>query len=78
VCAAKFECQIRSGYSRVYSSNGCIPLPLPPYRLEYPKLVADDPDDRGEPTYEPVTCAACSRLHLVDPKTGRVLGAEGD
>ncbi len=29
------------------------------------------PDDD---TYEPVTCTLCQRTHLVNPKTGRVLG----
>jgi hypothetical protein len=27
-------------------------------------------------TFEAVTCTACSRVHLVNPKTGRVLGLE--
>jgi hypothetical protein len=26
--------------------------------------------------YQTVTCAACSRTHLVNPKTGKVAGAE--
>jgi hypothetical protein len=25
-------------------------------------------------TYEPVTCTACQRVHLVNPATGKVLG----
>jgi hypothetical protein len=25
-------------------------------------------------TYETVICTACTRLHLINPKTGRVLG----
>jgi hypothetical protein len=32
------------------------------------------PADEGE-VYEAVTCLACTRTHLVNPKTGRVLGA---
>jgi hypothetical protein len=24
-------------------------------------------------TYEPVTCTACGRIHLVNPKSGKVL-----
>jgi hypothetical protein len=28
--------------------------------------------------YEAVTCTACTRIHLVNPRTGRVLGADGD
>jgi hypothetical protein len=38
--------------------------------------VADDPTE-GE-TYQPITCTICTRLHLVDPKTGRVLGIDED
>jgi hypothetical protein len=32
---------------------------------------ADDLTE-GEP-YEPVTCTACGRIHLVNPKSGKVL-----
>jgi hypothetical protein len=35
--------------------------------------VADDPA-RGEESFEPVTCTICTRIHLVNPKTGKVLG----
>jgi hypothetical protein len=34
----------------------------------------DPPDDR----YEGVDCLACTQVHFVDPKTGRVMGEEGD
>jgi len=27
-------------------------------------------------TYETVTCVACQQVHLVDPATGKVIGAE--
>jgi hypothetical protein len=40
--------------------------------------VADDPTERGDEFYEAVTCMACTRLHLVNPKSGKVLGADGD
>lgn len=40
--------------------------------------VADDPTERGDETYEAVTCAACSRVHLVNPATRRVLGNDDD
>jgi hypothetical protein len=36
-------------------------------------FIADDPT-RDEDAYEPVTCALCIRIHLVNPKTGKVLG----
>lgn len=39
-------------------------------------FVADDPDD--DTAYEPVTCTVCTRTHLVNPKSGKVLGAPDD
>jgi hypothetical protein len=27
-------------------------------------------------TYQPMSCLACQRVHLVNPATGKVLGAE--
>jgi len=33
--------------------------------------VFDDPN-----TYESVTCLACRQVHLVNPPTGKVLGAD--
>jgi len=37
--------------------------------------VADDDDDL---TFVQVTCFACAQAHLVNPKTGNVLGAAED
>lgn len=28
--------------------------------------------------FVPVTCLACNRVHMVNPKTGKVLGADQD
>ena len=36
--------------------------------------VADDPSEGDDNTYESMSCAACAQLHLVNPKTGKVLG----
>jgi len=36
-------------------------------------FIADDPAPAG---YHPVTCLACTRLHLVDPKTSKVATSE--
>jgi hypothetical protein len=36
---------------------------------------ADDPED-DDLTYIQVTCLACAQVHLVNPKTGKVLGSE--
>ena len=36
---------------------------------------ADDPGRAdADDTYEAVLCTACTKLHLINPKTGRVLG----
>jgi len=40
--------------------------------------VADDPNDWGEDTFESMTCTACTRVHLVNPNTGKVLGTDED
>jgi hypothetical protein len=38
--------------------------------------VADDPTERDD--YETIVCTACRRAHLVNPKTGRVIGGDDD
>jgi len=49
--------------------------------LSVQSFVADAaPDDdaaNGE-SYESVTCIACKLTHLVNPKSGKVLGADSD
>jgi hypothetical protein len=40
--------------------------------------IADDPTEGEAETYEAVTCTACTRVHLVNPETGRVLGTDED
>ncbi len=36
---------------------------------------ADDPTRAdADDTYESLICAACTKLHLINPKTGRTLG----
>jgi hypothetical protein len=40
--------------------------------------IADDPTEGEAESYEVVTCTACTRVHLVNPKTSRVLGADED
>ena len=37
-------------------------------------LLADHHAGTDRNVYESVTCTACGRVHLVDPKTGKVLG----
>ncbi len=41
--------------------------------------VADNPSDGKDATYyEEMACIACGRLHLVNPKTGKVLGPDDE
>ena len=37
---------------------------------------ADDGSENGGDTYEGVNCLACRQVHMVNPKTGKVLGAD--
>jgi hypothetical protein len=39
---------------------------------------ADDCSDAGSEAYETVSCAACKSVHLVNPATGKTLGAGDD
>jgi hypothetical protein len=39
---------------------------------------ADDGSEDTEETYETVNCHACRQVHLVNPSTGKVLGAVDD
>lgn len=40
--------------------------------------IADDPEHPDDDSYEAVVCTACTRTHLVNRKTGRVLGKDED
>jgi hypothetical protein len=37
---------------------------------------ADDGSENGGDTYEGVICSACGQVHMVNLKTGKVLGAD--
>jgi len=39
-------------------------------------FIAGELDPESE-AFEAVRCVACSRLHLINPKSGRVLGSDG-
>ncbi len=39
---------------------------------------ADDRPEAGADTYETVTCTACGKIHLVNPKTRKALGVSDD
>ena len=35
-----------------------------------------DAPTQDDATFEPVSCTACTRVHLVNPQTGKVVGAD--
>jgi hypothetical protein len=37
-------------------------------------LAPDDLTKGGEDAFQSVTCTVCGRVHLVNPKTGKVVG----
>jgi len=37
---------------------------------------AEDPYESEADEYQPVRCIACMRVHMVNPNTGKVLGAD--
>ena len=41
-------------------------------------FVADDPTAGDNDNFEGIICTACGRLHLVNPKTAKVLGSDDD
>jgi hypothetical protein len=46
--------------------------------LNVQRWIADDPTERDDQTYEAITCTACTRMHLVNPKSGKMLGEDDD
>jgi hypothetical protein len=46
--------------------------------LQVQGWIADDPTEADGETFEPVACHACRQIHLVNPKTGKTLGDDGD
>jgi hypothetical protein len=55
---------------------------MPPFVYRCPNTgfnvqgwVADDPTEGEGEIYAAITCTICTQTHLVDPKTGKVLGA---
>jgi hypothetical protein len=45
--------------------------------LQVQDWAAEDVSQNGD-TYQAVTCGACAKVHLVNPSTGKVLGADDD
>ena len=57
---------------------------MPPFLYRCPNIgyriqgvVAEEASEDSE-TYEAVKCVACEQTHLVNPTTGKVLGAEDE
>lgn len=44
--------------------------------LKVQGVVADEATD--DDTFHPVTCIACTRIHMVNPKTAKVLGGDDE
>lgn len=40
--------------------------------------IADRPTERRDEVYEAIACTACTRVHLVNPQNGKVLGSDHD
>ena len=59
------------------SDHATVPLPLPQHGDNVQAWAADDPED-DDLTYVQVTCLACAQAHLVNPKTGKVLGSDDE
>jgi hypothetical protein len=38
--------------------------------------MADDGSEDGGEVYQSVTCLACQQVHLINPKNGKMLGAD--
>jgi hypothetical protein len=57
--------------------DGPFRLQVPSDHLNVQHFLDDDPDI-SENEYEAVTCLACSKLHLINRKTGKLLGQDDD
>jgi hypothetical protein len=40
--------------------------------------IAEDSNTSDDDAFESVTCHACGKVHLVNPKTGRTVGEDHD
>jgi hypothetical protein len=56
--------------------DGVLYVPLPKRRLGRAGTNSGQSGQRCGPAYETVFYIACARIHLVDPRTGKVLGSE--
>jgi hypothetical protein len=56
--------------------HGHFDIHMPEHRNPGAGLVRDDGAEAGDDVYEGVTCLACRQVHMVNPRTGKVLGAD--
>jgi hypothetical protein len=72
-----FTCaRIVANSAEAYYRAGMAPFlyRCPSTGLNVQGFVANDPTESEAEIYEAITCTACTRLHFVNPKTGKVLG----
>jgi hypothetical protein len=69
--AAAFLRALRVGWVHLFFA-------APLRALNVQSWVADDPTAGEADAYEAVTCAICTRVHLVNPKTRKVLGEDDE
>lgn len=50
----------------------------PNTKLNVHGWIVDDPAVKDSDQFEAIACTACTRVHLVNPKTGKVLGADDE
>ena len=46
--------------------------------LRVQTLVPDDPSETAGESFVTIVCSACRQTHLINPKTGKTLGAEDE
>ena len=66
----------RSG-ERLFYMRGFV-YRCPATALRVQGFVAEDTSGDDGNSFEPITCIACSHVHLVNPETGKLLGEESE
>jgi hypothetical protein len=61
-------------YAAAMSTTFLYRCPVTGYRVQ--GFIVDSPTEKNGRFYEPLTCVVCKRIHLVDPKTGKVAGSD--
>jgi hypothetical protein len=66
----------RAAAAEVILTNGPLHFQVPGNRLQRQHL--DDDPDISENEYEAIPCPACTGIHLVNRKTGELLGQDDE